>query len=60
MPEVRSNLIDTRLIFRVVGPDVDFSSVVEQSEMMRGRFMRKAHDMFTTLDDIFTMLVLLR
>jgi len=35
MSEVNSNLIDARFIFRVVGPDVDFSSVVEQSEMMR-------------------------
>jgi len=60
MPEVSSNLIDARFIFRVVGPDVDFSSVAEQSEMMRGRFVRKAHDMFTALDDGFRTLVLVR
>ena len=53
--EVSSNLIDARFIFRVVGPDVDSSSVVEQSEMMHGRFVRKAHDMFTTLtQDVHT------
>src|SRR5260221_14652131 len=58
--EVSSDLVDARFIFRIVGPDVDFSSVVEQSEMMRGRFVRKTHDMFTTLDDIFLTLVLSR
>ena len=47
--KVSSNLFDARFIFRIVGPDVDLSSVVEQSEMMHGRFVRKAHDMFTAL-----------
>jgi hypothetical protein len=28
--------------------------------MMRGRFVRKAHDMFTALDDRFRTLILVR
>ena len=58
--EVSSNLVDAHFIFRVVGADVDFSSVVEQSEMMCGRFVRKPHDMFTTRDDSFRTLILVR